>query len=190
MKVAMPLAQLREYEGVYRIDEKTTRTFTVDDDGRAYSQRSGGQRLEVLPRGRDQFFYENSFSTMEFERGADGKLVAVTVTQDGKSGRAPRTDGPVARRVTVSVSPEKLDRYVGRYTLAPERFLTIRRKGNELWGQMGAGREFQLYSESEEKWIVKEVDAQLTFTFGANGTAARIELLQGGRKILAERVLE
>ena len=101
----------------------------------------------MLPRARDQFFFSDSVTTMSFERGADGKVTAIVVTQDGKPQRALRTADKAPERPQITVAPEKLDRLTGGYQLASERVVTIFRKGNELWVRQPSGGELQLFAE-------------------------------------------
>jgi CubicO group peptidase (beta-lactamase class C family) len=185
--IAMTAEQLGEYEGVYTIDDKSARTLTVAD-GTLFSQRTGAGRLAVLPRARDQFFYKDSFTTMSFERGADGKVTAMVMTQNGKPERAVRTADKAPERAHVTVAPEKLDRLTGRYQVAPERVVTIVRKGNELWARHWSGREMQLVAESETKWFAKEAGIEFTFELDQSGKAAAVQLHQGGRARPATRV--
>jgi D-alanyl-D-alanine carboxypeptidase len=189
MAIAMTAEQLGEYAGVYTIDEKTARTLTVAN-GTLFSQRSGGQPLAVLPRARDQFFFKDSFTTMSFERGADGKVTAMVVTQDAKAERAVRTADKAPERAQITVAPEKLDRLTGRYQLAPEKVVTIFRKGNELWARPSSGRELQLFAESETKWFAKDAAIEFTFELDQSGKAAVLQLNQGGRARPATRVTD
>ena len=187
--IAMTAEQLREYEGVYTIDDKTTRTLTVAD-GKLFSQRTGGGRLNVLPRARDHFFFKDSFTTMSFERGADGKVTAMVVTQNGTPERAVRTADEAPERPQITVAPEKLDRLTGRYQLAPERVVTIFRKGNELWVRAPSGSELQLFAESETKWFAKDAGIEFTFELDPSGKAAVLQMHQSGRARPATRVAD
>lgn len=187
--IAMTAEQLREYAGVYTIDDKTTRTLTVAD-GKLFSQRTGGGRLDVLPRARDRFFFKDSFTTMSFERGADGKVTAMVVTQNGTPERAVRTADKAPERTQITVAPEKLDRLTGRYQLAPERVVMIFRKGNELWVRAPSGSELQLFAESETKWFAKDAGIEFTFELDQSGEAAVLQMHQSGRARPATRVAD
>jgi D-alanyl-D-alanine carboxypeptidase len=188
--IAMTAEQLREYEGVYTINDKTTRTLTVAD-GKLFSQRTGGGRTELLPRARDQFFFKDSFTTISFERGADGKVTAMVVTQGGTPERAVRAADKAPERPHITVAPEKLDRLTGQYQLAPEQVVTIFRKGNELWLRAPSGGELQLFAESETKWFAKEAAIELTFELGqSGGKAAGLQMHQSGRARPATRVAD
>lgn len=187
--IAMTAEQLGEYEGVYTIDDKSARTLTVAD-GKLFSQRTGGERVAVLPSARDQFFFENSFTTMSFERGADGKVTAMVVTLNGKPERAVRTADQAPERPQITVAPENLDRLTGSYQLAPGRVVTIFRKGNELWVRPPSGSELQLFAESATKWFAKDAGLELTFELDQSGKAAVLQVHLSGRARPATRVAD
>jgi D-alanyl-D-alanine carboxypeptidase len=184
--IAMSEKDLAAYTGVYRIDEKTTRTITLEN-GTLYSQRSGSRRLAISPTARDQFIFKNSFTRMTFERGGTGTIVAMVIDDGRSRARAERTDEQATIR-EITIDPAILDRYVGRYALAPTFILTITRKGNELWSAATGQPEVQIFPESEARWFLKVVDAQLTFDFGPDGVATGLTLHQGGRNMPAARV--
>jgi D-alanyl-D-alanine carboxypeptidase len=187
--IAMNAEQLGEYEGVYTIDDRTARTLTVAE-GKLFSQRSGGGRVAVLPSARDQFFFKDSFTTMSFERGADGKVTAVVVTQDGKPERAVRRVEKAPERPQITVAPEMLDRLTGRYQVAPERVVTIFRKGNELWARPWSGSELQLFAESETKWFAKDAAIEFTFELDQSGKVDVLQVDQSGRARPATRLAD
>jgi CubicO group peptidase (beta-lactamase class C family) len=75
-KAAVPEATLRDYAGVYRVDEKRTLTVSVDG-GRLYTQPSGGGKTEALPLSPTEFYYEGSMDLLRFERDGGGKVAGL-----------------------------------------------------------------------------------------------------------------
>lgn len=73
---------LQKYAGVYRIDEDTTRIVTAKD-GRLYTKRKGGTRLEAYPSSETEFFYKSSFTHFEFVLDDDGDVTGMRVYQRG-----------------------------------------------------------------------------------------------------------
>jgi D-alanyl-D-alanine carboxypeptidase len=73
-EVKLDTAVLKRYAGVYRVDANTTRTVLFED-GRLYTQRSGGQRLALRPSSETEFFYDKSFTHLKFVVDASGKAV-------------------------------------------------------------------------------------------------------------------
>lgn len=77
-------ARLRDYIGVYEIDEGDTRSVVVDA-GRLYTQRTGGNRSEIVAYDVDAFFYPGSFTHLRFVRDRRGGVVAMEMYHDGAS---------------------------------------------------------------------------------------------------------
>jgi serine-type D-Ala-D-Ala carboxypeptidase/endopeptidase len=127
---------------------------------------------------------------MTIERNEAGKVIGMKMdTGDGVT-RAARTDEKPSARTEISIDPETLGRYAGRYELVPGFVLTVRRKGNELWSAATGQPEVQLFPESEAKWFLKVVDAQLTFDFDESGNAKALTLHQGGRNMPAKKMAD
>ena len=79
---------------------------------------------------------------------------------------------------------------MGRYGLAPQRELTVRREGARLLAQITAQRESEIHAETEATFFWKTVDAQVTFEPEADGRAARAVIHQNGRDIACERIAD
>jgi D-alanyl-D-alanine carboxypeptidase len=187
--VTLPAETLAEYPGVYRIDETATRALTLEN-GKLYSQRTNGPRFEIFPSAKDEFFFARSFTKMTIERNDTGKVIGMKMDTGDAVTRAARTDEKPSTRTEITIDPETLGRYAGRYELAPGFVLTVRRKGNELWSAATGQPEVQLFPESEVKWFLKVVDAQLTFDFDESGNAKSLMLHQGGRNMPAKKVAD
>ncbi len=80
--VAVPAEQLKAVEGVYTF-EGQMRTLRVKD-GALTNQRSGGGIGALTPLGQDRFGFPNSLTTLQVERGADGKAAAVRLFNNGE----------------------------------------------------------------------------------------------------------
>jgi D-alanyl-D-alanine carboxypeptidase len=78
---------LGAYEGVYKIDEKTERTFRLDG-AKLTMTRTGRRPVDLLAYKADAFYLPNTLITLEFARDASGKVVDVTVYQNGSGQRA------------------------------------------------------------------------------------------------------
>ena len=73
-----------------------------------------------------------------------------------------------------------LEKYTGRYQLAPNFIITITREGDQLYAQATNQPRFEIFAESAREFFFKVVDAQLTFVVDANGRATSIVLHQNG----------
>jgi CubicO group peptidase (beta-lactamase class C family) len=187
-KVAVPETTLRDYAGVYRVDEKRTVAVTVDG-GRLYTQPSGGQKTEALPLSGSEFFYEGSMDRLRFERDGAGK-VAGLVRQGFATTpeRCARTAEAPLERKEVRLTPEQLERCVGRYELVPGFVLDVTREGDRLFSQATGQPKVEIFAGSEREFFFKVVDAQVTFQLVATGPADGLVLHQGGRDMKAKRL--
>ncbi|NGP53208.1 serine hydrolase [Thioalkalivibrio sp. XN8] len=75
-------ARLADYQGVYRIGDEDSRSVVLEE-GRLYTQRTGGPRLRIAAAGGDRFFYLESFSYLDFVRDSSGRVVAMEMHHGG-----------------------------------------------------------------------------------------------------------
>ncbi len=190
-RVAVEPAVLERYVGVYRIDEGSTRTVTVED-GRLYTQRSGGGKLEAIPYSETGFFYEQSLTHWEVVLDGDGRASHMLMYHDGSSEpeRAEWTDEEIVDTTPeeTEVDPAIYDSYAGRYQLAPGFILTVRRDGDRLLAQATGQPEFEVFPSSETEFFWKVVDARLVFEVGADGRANSVTLYQAGQVVPGPRI--
>jgi CubicO group peptidase (beta-lactamase class C family) len=95
---------------------------------------------------------------------------------------------PPTVRTQISIDPSILPRYVGRYQLAPSVFLTVTRSDNQLFVQLTGQAAFEIFPESQTKFFLKVVDAQVTFESDEAGKVTAMILHQNGRDQRAARV--
>lgn len=104
---------------------------------------------------------------------------------------------PPEEHKEIPADVKRFDGYVGSYELAPAAVVVISRKGDHLFVQIPGDKvsrgvkdqpNFGLYAESERKFFLKVMDAQITFDTDAEGNATQLTLRQGGRDQLAKRI--
>jgi CubicO group peptidase (beta-lactamase class C family) len=82
-------------------------------------------------------------------------------------------------RVAIKIDPKILDAYVGQYELRPDFIITMTREGDSLMTQATGQPKFELFPESETKFFLKVVDAQVTFVKDDKGVVTHLILHQG-----------
>lgn len=92
-----------------------------------------------------------------------------------------------SERQAIAVPVEKLREYEGVYELSPTFAITMRVEGNKLMTQATGQAAFELFGEKPDKFFLKAVDAQVTFTRDAAGKVTGIILHQNGRDSPARR---
>ena len=87
---------------------------------------------------------------------------------------------PVERTV-VKVDPAVLARYVGTYQLAPNFSVTFTLEGDQLMTQATNQPTFPVYPESQTKFFLKVVNAEVEFVTDEKGQVNAVILHQGGQ---------
>ena len=92
-----------------------------------------------------------------------------------------------SERQAVAVAPEVLRSYEGVYELAPTFAITISVVDGKLMAQATGQDAFELHPESDSRFFLTVVDAQITFTRDDAGAVDGLILHQGGRDSPAPR---
>ncbi len=140
----------------------------------------------------------DGFNT-QFMRYPDDKLIVVAFSnvQGTAVGRVAQDLAAIVlglpyelpkERIEVAVDPKILDTYAGRYELSPTLSITISREGEGLVVQLTGQSKLQMFPESETKFFLRAVDAQISFVKDANGRVTHLILHQGGQDQKAGRV--
>jgi CubicO group peptidase (beta-lactamase class C family) len=87
---------------------------------------------------------------------------------------------PTQERVQVAVAEEILETYVGEYQLAPTFSIVVTLEDGALFVQATAQPKFPIFAESETKFFLRVVDAQVTFTKDDAGAVGGLILHQNG----------
>lgn len=86
------------------------------------------------------------------------------------------------------VTPEVLDKYVGRYQLTPSVFFDLKRDGARLMAQLTGQAYYEIYPKSETSFFYKVVDAQIDFNRDATGKVESLTLHQNGADQTADKI--
>ena len=97
---------------------------------------------------------------------------------------------PPQEHKEVTVDTKTFDSYVGSYQMGPNAILAISRDGDQFYLQLTGQPKLQLFPESERKFFLKVVDAQVTFDTDPQGKTTKAILHQGGRDRVAKRLDE
>src|SRR5215467_12619307 len=82
----------------------------------------------------------------------------------------------------IKVSPDILKQYVGTYEVAPEFSLVMTLEDGRLMAQATNQNKNPLFAESETRFFLKVVDAQVEFFKNGNGQVSHLVLYQNGRE--------
>jgi D-alanyl-D-alanine-carboxypeptidase/D-alanyl-D-alanine-endopeptidase len=93
-------------------------------------------------------------------------------------------------RKEITLNNDTFDRYVGVYQLGPNALMTMSRTGDKFYTQLTGQPKFEVFAESERKFFLKVVDAQLTFDVDPQGATPQVTLHQNGRDMVWKRLSE
>lgn len=178
-------AHLKSLTGVYEFDEGVTRYISLEE-GQLYSQRPGSSKFKLLPKDKTVFLFENSLPKMEFIGDKTG-IKELVYTDRREVMRGKKSDKPLPTRIEITVPVEVLNTYAGVYELQPGFDITMTVENGQLMTQATGQSKFPLFAESETKFFLKVVDAQVEFVKGADGKVHSMFLNQGGRKMEGKR---
>jgi hypothetical protein len=176
---------LLPFAGQYGSDGKTTHTVRLDGD--TLLLQRGGPVRRLLPYGPAAFAVEESLVTVEFTRGADGRVTGLAIDDTNERKVLVRTGDKPARE-PVALPAAVFDAYRGRYELAPGVRLEISRDGTRFYGQATGQPRVEITATGPRTFYSDEADAELEFIANADGSIDALLLRQHGRETRARRV--
>jgi len=91
-------------------------------------------------------------------------------------------------RTAIQLEPKALAAYPGKYELSPQFALTITLEDGRLMSQATNQPKVEVFAEAADKFFLKVVDAQLTFSRDEAGKVKGLTLHQNGRDMPGKRV--
>jgi len=92
-----------------------------------------------------------------------------------------------SERKAVTVAPSILAAYVGTYELAPTFSIVVTLEGDQLMSQPTDQPKAPMFAESETRFFLKVVDAQVEFVKNDTGRVTNLVLHQGGQDMKGVR---
>lgn len=93
-----------------------------------------------------------------------------------------------SERKEITLTPEQLKPFVGRYSLSSERDVDITLSGDQLQTQITGQPKFPMFAESPASFFLKVVDAEITFSKDSAGHVDQLTVHQGGRETTAKKL--
>lgn len=94
---------------------------------------------------------------------------------------------PPKVRTAISLAPDVLDRYTGRYSTDRDT-MTITRDGETLLLQRTGAPKMRLFAESSDKFFSKVIKAEVMFTLDSSGKPTSVTIVRDGEEVVAKRV--
>jgi CubicO group peptidase (beta-lactamase class C family) len=187
--VSLPAADLDRLAGVYEDSRHSLATVTREG-GRTFLQQRGGAKNELLAASAREFFTRDDPARILVVEDAAGHVTGLRIeARIGPAQSFVKTAKlPPPPRKMASVDPKLYDRLAGDYELAPDFIITILRRGDTLISQATGQPEVELFPESETRFFLKVVDAQVDFITDASGRVTGLLLHQGGQDLPAKKI--
>jgi CubicO group peptidase (beta-lactamase class C family) len=183
----VPAGIIDQYSGVYE-DEHGSQRLIIKEGTELFSQRSGNSKIKIKQFGQDKFFFDDYFTVLTFNRDASGNITGVDADDRGVITRYLRTDKPVPTHVEIKLQSDVLLNYCGEFELAPGFVIVVTLEGDRIFTQATGQGKVEIYPESQTKFFLKVVDAQLEFVKDDSGKFNKMILHQGGRDMEGKRV--
>jgi len=186
-EIKLDEATLDQYIGIYTNDKK--REVTITREGTQLSAMlSGSGSRKMFPIEKDKFILEDAFFYATFSRDDKGKVVSFVSDDRGKLDTWNLSEKKIEEKKSITVDEAILEKYVGQYELQPGFIITFTRDGNKLFTQATGQPKFEVFAESETKFFLKVVDANVEFVPDADGKVNKMILNQGGQTMEAKRI--
>ena len=174
-----------DYPGYYRLSPAFGITITAKN-GSLSAQGTGQPIFPLRPSAADQFALSGVPAEIFFERNPEGKVIALSLHQNGIDQRASRGEAPPAPK-EITLPLDLLREYIGDYPLAPQFVITITETTGALFAQATGQGKAPVFASAKDEFFYKIVAAQLTFTRDAAGKLNGLILHQNGRNQPAKK---
>ncbi len=177
---------LTHYVGTYNLRPGLDLMITLEGD-QLFAQASGQNKFRLSAESEAKFLLKVAKVEIEFVKDDKGVVTHLIHRQGGSEISAQRTSDKVLVRKEIAVSPEILAQYVGTYELKPGFDLVITLENDQLQSQASGQGKVPIFAETETKFFLKVVDAQIEFLKDETGAVTHLMLHQGPVEMKAPR---
>jgi hypothetical protein len=177
---------LSQYVGTYEMRPGINFMITLEGD-QLMGQLSGQGKFSIFAETESKFFPKVVDAEIELFRDESSRVTHLILRQNYVEIKAIRASDNVLIRKEITLSPDILSQYVGTYELRPGFDLEITLEGGQLISQPTGREKIPIYAETETKFFVKVVDAQLEFFKDENGKVSHLVLHRDSAEIKALR---
>lgn len=164
-------ANLELYTGRFEILNAGVLTITTTEN-KLFAQLSGQPKFEIFPSTADEFFWKVVDARLKFVRNEKGEIGHAVLFQNGQEMVANK----LKEEQIVEIDPAILDNYTGKYKLNNNIVVTIMKENNKLFAHPTDQPKVELLPTSDTEFVIKEINAKLSFVKGDNGKATKIKL--------------
>jgi len=188
-EITLDAKLLARFVGTYQLNPDAKMLITLD--GNQLSEKLAEQpSFPIFPESEAMFFLKVVDAEIEFFKDSSGAVTSLVLHQNGQDQKAPRTSDKVELpppRTEIKLSPETLSQYVGAYELQPGVEVVMTLENGQLMTQLTGQPKFPVFAESETRFFLKVVDAQVEFVKNEKGAVTKLIIHQAGRNTEALR---
>ncbi len=165
------------YVGRYDLSGFAIITISHEDD-KLYAQLTGQAKYEIFPKAgsEDEFFFKVVDARMKFSKDDKGEVTHAILFQNGQEINAKK----IKEETVINIDPAKLDIDTGKYQFKPDIVLTVSKENNKLYAQPAGQSKLELEPVSETDFVIKELNAKLSFVKDDSGKVRKIKLNLNG----------
>jgi hypothetical protein len=198
VEIGIDAKLLDGYVGAYQVTPRLIISVTRDGD-KLFGQTTGRPRFQIHPYTDRDFFYTIVAAQLSFVLGADGTASAVILHQSGMDRTAEQVDPALAQvverrldeerkpRTAISIDPQLVSRYVGRY-LSDEIEITASREGNQLFMQVTGFGRYPVYPYTDQDFFATIRATQYSFVTAGKSKASQLVRHQDGIDQVLDRI--
>lgn len=175
---------LKDLVGVYDFADSSSRIITLEDN-QLYSQRIGSSKIKIFPTKKNTFSFENNFATIQFQKNGN-EINAFFASRINKT-KGIKTEKPIPVDKEIQLELEILKRYIGVYEINSGFDITITIEDKKLISQATGQQKFQIFPESQTKFFLQAIDAQIEFIENDNGNFESLIIYQSGQEISGKK---
>jgi len=169
--------ELKSFEGFYQMEQNPVAylQFSVKENGLTAKQVWDGKEFFILPKSALEFYSRAEQYPVKFTRDKNGMVTQAVVFEKDVWKKVKQ----ITPRKEVTLSPEKLRAYAGKYTFqfepGKDAFLQITAKdGQLLLKELWSGNEITFKPTSELQFYNKDGSFPLKFTKNSTGTVTHV----------------
>ena len=177
------VADLKIYEGRY--DFQNSAVMSITSDGKnLFAQLSGQGKYPIFPSLPDEFFWKVVEARIKFIKDEKGNVTSAQFFQNGGEINVPK----LKDEVIAKVDPVIFKDYVGDYDYGSNMIIHITSENDKLFAMATGEQKYEIFPLSDTTFLVKELNAKITFLQEAGAAAGKIMVEIGGQKKQAPRV--
>ncbi|WP_378175002.1 serine hydrolase [Aquimarina sp. SS2-1] len=187
--IALSIDEAKKWVGAYEFKDNVIRHVMLKD-GKLFSLREdeSSREFQIYPMKDGSYIFDDGTISYNFSMSDDGKRQTIFKTADESFVGKEIDKAPPAERKTISVAPDILKQYVGKYELQPNFIIDVTVEGNSIYAKATGQPKFEIFAETETLFFLKVVPAEITFNKKEDGAVDSLTLNQGGRQMPAKRI--